>query len=278
MQKVFGWMLISDIMHSYLASHSRISEIFHKQLIMTLSYEVGVSFPRAVRRKLRSSHEVSSSFCKLYLIESSQKPKNPPRLLKWSGFNPENWLQKEWKNWETKSQEEQSRYPLLSPGMEGQMQCCQVPGQGCLAGSMGEVRPSMGMLTKVRAGDGEKYPGFSLPLALHSCTSSSSQWLNLEAGSQGSLGNAFPYHIGLDREGPILNPRANIHCAEINDVVVNRLQMWRWAGWGGEKRDWKYYCRPLIKGVGSMQRLSSAHPPQKWLSHIVLLGKRGGRP
>lgn len=87
---------------------------------------------------------------------------------------------------------------------------------------------SVGMLTDVGDGDGGKYPFFALPLALLQSCTSSSQWLNLEAERQGSLGNVFPYRIGLHREGSILTLKANMHHAEINNVVMNGTR------WGQE--------------------------------------------
>lgn len=65
---------------------------------------------------------------------------------------------------------------------------------------MEEVRPTVGMLSKVGTGHGEKYPGFSFPPALQSYTSSS-QWLNLEAEGQGSLGKAANVVMGGMRQG-----------------------------------------------------------------------------
>lgn len=41
---------------------------------MTVSCEVGAAFQRAVRGKVRSSCEVSSSICMLHVLQSSQKP------------------------------------------------------------------------------------------------------------------------------------------------------------------------------------------------------------
>lgn len=92
---------------------------------MTITYEAGASLHRAVRKNMRSSHEVIRGICMLYLLESSQKPETTP------GFSNRVDLMQRIDNKGNGSAEKlkgtqggnlrrnKSRYLLLSRGMEG---------------------------------------------------------------------------------------------------------------------------------------------------------------
>lgn len=103
---------------------------------MPLSFKVGASLHKAVRRKIRRTHKISSSICMLYILECSQKLETTPDfsnkvdLIQRIDYKGNGRAEKSKRTQRGNLKRNKSRHQLLLLEMKGQQKCYQIPGVG----------------------------------------------------------------------------------------------------------------------------------------------------